>query len=216
MMGSERVLCGKVFYNRYYIPEILRLQGPLFIAFRFEMTWSASRNIQISKHSFVRTTQDESYCTSYSMEQPIFNLVYRRWEHYRLKRTASPPWKHRAAVLIERQWMWNLMSYGFACRSNSFQKNAFFVVNAADSVRAIAVYFRDGNFAACFRHSIYPRTVPRVHVFQSLLNVMCSKLRKSVDSPQLDGFTLHMRFHRAWEICRIYKNMFNINIAKWS
>ena len=57
------------------------------------------------------------------------------------------------------------MSYGFACRSNSFQKNAFFVVNTADSVRAIAVSFRDGNFAACFCHSIYPRTVPRVHVF---------------------------------------------------
>lgn len=100
MMGSECVLCGKVFYNRHYIPEILWLQGHLFIVFRFEMTWSASRNIQMSKHSSVCTAQDESYCTSYSMEQPIFNLVYRRWEHYRLKRTAAPPWKHRAAVLV--------------------------------------------------------------------------------------------------------------------
>ena len=77
MMGSECVLCGKVFYNRHYIPEILRLQGPLFIVFRFEMTWSAIRSIQISKHSFVRTTQDESYCTSYSVEQSIFNLAYK-------------------------------------------------------------------------------------------------------------------------------------------
>lgn len=50
-----------------------------------------SFNIQISKHSFVRTTQNESYCTFYSMEQPIFNLFYRRWEHYRLKRTAALP-----------------------------------------------------------------------------------------------------------------------------
>ena len=77
MMGSECVLCGKVFYNRHYIPETLRLQGPLFIVFRFEMTWSAIRSIQISKHSFVRTTQDESYCTSYSVEQSIFNLAYK-------------------------------------------------------------------------------------------------------------------------------------------
>lgn len=77
MMDSECVLCLKVLYNRYYIPEILRLQGPLFIVFRFEMTWSAIRSIQISKHSFVCTAQNESYCTFYSMEQPIFNLVYK-------------------------------------------------------------------------------------------------------------------------------------------
>lgn len=109
----------------------------------------------------------------------------------------SPAVKAQGCSSNERQWMRNLMRYGFACRSNSFQKNAFFVVNAADSIRAIAVPFRDGNFAACFRHSIHLRSVPRIYVFQSLLNVMCSKLRKSVDSPQLDGFTLHMRFHRA-------------------
>ena len=77
MMGSECVLCLKVLYNRYYIPEILRLQGPLFIVFRFEMTWSAIRNIQISKHSFVCTAQNASYYTSYSVEQPIFNLAYK-------------------------------------------------------------------------------------------------------------------------------------------
>lgn len=77
MMDSECVLCGKVFYNRHYIPEILRLQGPLFIVFRFEMTWSAIRNIQISKHSFVCTAQNASYYTSYSVEQPIFNLAYK-------------------------------------------------------------------------------------------------------------------------------------------
>ena len=78
-----------VFYaERYFTIDIIYLKHcdykglcllclDLFIVFRFEMTWSAIRSIQISKHSFVRTTQDESYCTSYSVEQSIFNLAYK-------------------------------------------------------------------------------------------------------------------------------------------
>ena len=71
------------------------------------------------------------------------------------------------------------MSYGFACRSNSFQKNAFFVVNAADSVRAIAVPFFNGNFAACCRRSIHLRSVLRIHVFP---NAILFALQVDIDS----------------------------------
>ena len=71
------------------------------------------------------------------------------------------------------------MSYGFACCSNSLQKNARFVVNAADSVRAIAVPFFNGNFAACFRHSIHLRSVPRIHVFP---NAIFLALQVDIDS----------------------------------